>query len=187
MLLIAGAACLATTDALAQSAPTPNPDQLALDACRTANGKLDAEIDVLVAKAKSDGKMSPAETTRYQQLEAGIRARRIELARDSFTLAGCRTMTTLFQAEKTKVLKMAETAAARNVQEQADLAECLMANGKLFGAIDALFVRAKRDGMISPAEATRFQQLEARMLARVDGVSRKGFTLADCRAMHTLF
>jgi hypothetical protein len=89
------------------NAPQGSPLQATIAACRAANVQLDKDIDAIYMKAQSERKITSAEAARYQQLEAGIRARRTLLASDGFTLADCHTMTKLYDAEKAEVMQMA--------------------------------------------------------------------------------
>lgn len=66
---------------------------------------------------------------------------------------------------------------------QVTIAECRAGNVKLDAEIDALYIKAKQAGKITPVEAKRYQQMEEAISARRKKLAGDGFTLADCNTM----
>ena len=66
---------------------------------------------------------------------------------------------------------------------QKTIAVCRADNVQLDKDIDALYAKAKKEGKITSAEATRYQRLENGIRDRRAKLARDGFTLADCNTM----
>ena len=163
-----------------------------ITACLAANFKLDKEIDDLFNKARASNRISDAEAIQYRQLEANIARLRGFLAKDGTTLAECEAITKQYEIEKIKVQKMATTVNSQPVQPNPPgaaplrpvdpkVAECSAINHKLDGDIDKMYSDAKASGKITPAEAQKFQQMEARIMALRRRFSKDGLSLNECQ------
>ncbi len=157
-----------------------------MTACLAKNRALDTEIEAMMAAATKAGNISPAEQAEFTKMEAFIKAKRTEMAKNGYTVADCDATTKLYAAEKAKVTKMAADKSSAVAAANTALAECSKLGAANADKNRAAMTTATTAKKITPDEAAKFKASQDN-IAKVHAANKTaGYTLQKCEDLGKL-
>lgn len=145
--------------------------------CRRDNGRAHAEVHQIYERARSEGRISPAETQRFNAMESRLRDLYTALSNDGLTLQECRRIGDAIARERQEVIRMARTDPA--------VGRCAADNARAHEDVVNRYENARRSGRVNPAEAQRFNAMEGRLRNLRAALGRDGLTLQECQRIGT--
>lgn len=154
--------------------PSPPPDYAyeELRRCHADNRRAHAEVIALYERARSAGRISAAEAQQFSEMDTRLRIIAGQLQRDGLTLPECQYISTMLANNRNEVLRMSRRDPA--------LARCIADNQLAHQDTVNIYENARRAGRINPAEAQRFNAMDARLQNLRAELSRDGFSLQEC-------
>jgi len=153
----------------------PGPDPQLMQ-CIKDNRRDHEEVWQLFKRANSAGRISPAEARQFQAMEGRLNAIKSNLSRDGLSLSDCRRINSEIASERANVQRM-----MHRPGPDPQLMQCIKDNRRDHEDVWQLFQRAKSAGRISPGEARQFQDMEVRLNAIKNNLSRNGLTMPECQ------
>lgn len=141
--------------------------------CRRDNVRAHTEVHQIYERARSEGRISPAEAQRFNAMESRLRDLYTALSNDGLTLPECRRIGDAIARERQEVVRMARTDPA--------VARCAADNARAHDDVVNRYEQARRSGRINPAEAQRFNAIEGRLRNLRAALGRDGLTLQECQ------
>jgi len=109
-------------------------------------------------------------------MEGRLNAIKSNLSRDGLSLSDCRRINSEIASERANVQRM-----MHRPGPDPQLMQCIKDNRRDHEDVWQLFQRAKSAGRISPGEARQFQDMEVRLNAIKNNLSRNGLTMPECQ------
>lgn len=167
-----------TTPVQQQDSPVYYPSQPAygyeeIRRCRADNQRAHAEVVDIYERTRQGGRINPAETQQFNAMEARLRNLRADLARDGLTLQDCQRIGGVIARERNEVVRMSRT--------DPGIGRCMADNRRAHQDLVTQYENARRSGRISPAEAQRFNAIEARLNNLRNDLARDGMSMQDCQ------
>lgn len=141
--------------------------------CQRDNGRVHAEIHQIYQRARSEGRISPAEAQRFNALESRLRDLHAALSNDGLTLRECQRISDALARERQEVARMGRTDPA--------VGRCAADNARAHQDVVNRYENARRSGRINPAEAQRFNAMEGRLRNLRAALGRDGLSLQECQ------
>jgi hypothetical protein len=156
-------------------APAPAYGYSDIRRCRTDNQRIHAEVLSLFDQARAAGRISPNEAQRFNEMDGRVRAIAFQLERDGLSMDECVYIRNSLEQNRIEVLRMSRSDPA--------VGRCMADNRRVHQDTVALYENARNSGRINPAEAQRFQAMEARLNNLRRDLARDGISLQDCRIL----
>jgi hypothetical protein len=174
LLLLAGC----ETTPIQQDSPVYYPSQPAygyedIRRCRADNQRSHADVVDAYERARQSGRINPAEAQQFNAMEARLRNMRADLGRDGLTMQECQRIGGAIARERNEVARMSRF--------DPPPTQCMADNRRAHQEVVAMYENARRSGRINPAEAQRFNAIEARLNNLRNELGRDGISLQDCQ------
>lgn len=154
-------------------APPPNPAYEQIRQCRADNQRAHAEVLNAYERARSAGRINPAEAQQFNAMDARLRNLRAQLARDGLTMQECQYISGEIARTRDEVARMSRSDPA--------VARCMADTRWAHQDVMNMYENARRSGQINPGEAQRFNAMEARLRNLQNDLGRDGISLQDCQ------
>jgi hypothetical protein len=153
--------------------PPPNYVYEDIRRCRADNQRAHAEVLDQYDRARSAGRINPAEAQQFSAMDARLRNVRAQLARDGLTLNECQYISGEIARMRDEVYRMARSDPA--------LGRCMADNRRAHQEVVVLYDNARQSGRINPREAQRFNAIQGRLQNMKNDLARDGISLQDCQ------
>jgi len=151
--------------------------------CRAQNSQIHMDTVRYYQRARSAGRISPAEAQHYRELRQRLSRYANVLSRDGLSLNECRSITRVLLNDRNTVMRMARTPDAPHPGGVPGVAQCRQDNLRIHGETKDLFHRARSAGRITGSEARRFRDMERRLADYYRRLTYDGLTYRECRSM----
>jgi hypothetical protein len=156
--------------------PPPPVAYGSIQQCRADNRRAHVEVLGAYDNARRAGRIDPAEAQRFNAMDQQLRSVAFQLERDGLNMAECQYISGELARMRGEVARMARRDPA--------VARCMADNRQAHQDTVTLYENARQSGRINPAEAQRFNAMQARLQNLRADLAQDGISMQDCQRLN---